>query len=172
MGLNLPSSFALDYSYNVAMQFPSELKALASPLSVSVNFERVISTITVCFNGIAIWFGYGKMKGHKQALFRFFICHIYIGEKIIEFLPNYDLHFCLLYHIYDFIWLLNAAGPFWEMLHNSYVKCGIAMVSLFGPGRGNYHLPVFLFQYILVLENFFLQYENLFQFKTTLSACS
>ncbi|XP_072977810.1 copper-transporting ATPase PAA2, chloroplastic [Typha angustifolia] len=29
-----------------------------------------------------------------------------------------------------------AHGSFWELLHNSYLKCGIAIVSLFGPGRG------------------------------------
>jgi hypothetical protein len=31
---------------------------------------------------------------------------------------------------------VHDAGTFLDLLHNSYVKCGIAMVALFGPGRG------------------------------------
>lgn len=38
-------------------------------------------------------------------------------------------------HLLHYVGIHVAHGPFWEILHNSYVKCGIAMVSLFGPGR-------------------------------------
>lgn len=31
---------------------------------------------------------------------------------------------------------VHDAGTFLDVLHNSYVKCGLAMVALFGPGRG------------------------------------
>jgi hypothetical protein len=31
---------------------------------------------------------------------------------------------------------VRGAGTFLDLLHNSYVKCGIAVAALFGPGRG------------------------------------
>ncbi|OAY80798.1 Copper-transporting ATPase PAA2, chloroplastic [Ananas comosus] len=38
-------------------------------------------------------------------------------------------------HLLHSLGIHVAHGSLWEILHNSYVKCGIAMVSLFGPGR-------------------------------------
>jgi len=31
---------------------------------------------------------------------------------------------------------VHGAGTFLDLLHNSYVKCGIATAALLGPGRG------------------------------------
>ena len=31
---------------------------------------------------------------------------------------------------------MHGAGTFLDLLHNSYVKCGIATAALLGPGRG------------------------------------
>ncbi|KAK1287731.1 hypothetical protein QJS10_CPB19g01883 [Acorus calamus] len=38
-------------------------------------------------------------------------------------------------HLLHSIGIHSAHGSFWELLHNSYVKGGLALVSLLGPGR-------------------------------------
>ncbi|KAJ6844959.1 copper-transporting ATPase PAA2, chloroplastic [Iris pallida] len=38
-------------------------------------------------------------------------------------------------HLLHSVGIHVAHGYFWETLHNSYVRCGIAVVSLLGPGR-------------------------------------
>ncbi|ONK75069.1 uncharacterized protein A4U43_C03F12990 [Asparagus officinalis] len=38
-------------------------------------------------------------------------------------------------HLLHSVGIHVAHGPFWDILHNSYLRCGIAVVSLLGPGR-------------------------------------
>lgn len=38
--------------------------------------------------------------------------------------------------VYDFLLHLMLLGGIWDLLHNSYVKGGLAVGALLGPGRG------------------------------------
>jgi hypothetical protein len=38
--------------------------------------------------------------------------------------------------ILNFGFVVVGLGAFWEVLHNSYVKGGLAVGALLGPGRG------------------------------------
>lgn len=55
---------------------------------------------------------------------------------------NEQVKFCFskqkkkLVHLIYFSLLLFGVGSFWEVLHNSYVKGGLALGALLGPGRG------------------------------------
>lgn len=54
---------------------------------------------------------------------------------------NEQVKFCFskqkkLIHLIYFSLLLFGVGSFWEVLHNSYVKGGLALGALLGPGRG------------------------------------
>lgn len=59
-----------------------------------------------------------------------------------------------LFRNFNFVDILNLCcidlGSFWEVLHNSYVKAGLASGALLGPGRG-----WLVFCNLLVLSKFF-----------------
>lgn len=45
--------------------------------------------------------------------------------------------------VFDFLLHLMLLGGIWDLLHNSYVKGGLAVGALLGPGRGLFLFKLF-----------------------------
>lgn len=61
---------------------------------------------------------------------------IHIAHGTLILICAVRCHVCNAYGISDFLLNLMLLGGFWDLLHNSYVKGGLAVGALLGPGRG------------------------------------